>query len=109
MVIDQFIHGSIKDEEFLTNYYKIIKTKIFELFKYNWSYNKDKIFKRYVKDKNITPSQYLIDCINNYVYDNFIKSKSKMITRDEFLNSEFKFDVDKKTQRIFNKYFFNNI
>ena len=109
MVIDQFIHGSTKDEEFLTNYYKIIKTKIFELFKYDWSYNKDKIFKRYVKDKNITPSQYLIGCINNYIYDNFIKSKSKMITRDEFLNSEFKFDVDKKTQRIFDKYFFNNI
>lgn len=109
MNIDQFIYGSIKDEEFLTNYFKIIKTEIFRLVKYNWSYNKDKIFKRYVKDKNITPSQYLIGCINNYIYDNIIKSKSKMMTRDEFLNSEFKFDVDKKTQRIFNKYFFRNI
>lgn len=109
MDIDQFIHGSVKDEEFLTNYYKIIKSNIFKDFKYDWSYNKNKIFKRYVKGKIFTPSQYLIYCINNYIYDNIISSKSKMISLDDFLNSEFSFYVDKKSQRIFDKYFFNNI
>ena len=109
MNIDQFIHGSVKDEEFITNYYKIIKNDIFKDFKYDWSYNKNKIFKRYVKGKIFTPSQYIIYCINNYIYDNIISSKSKMISLDEFLNSEFSFYVDKKSQRIFDKYFFSNI
>ena len=109
MVIDNFIYGSEDDENFIANYLKIIKSNIFKDFKYDWSYNKDKIFKRYIKNKNITPSQYIIGCINNYIYDYIIKPKSKTISRDEFLNSEFKFDVDKKTQRIFDKYFFNNI
>ena len=31
------------------------------------------------------------------------------MTRDEFLNSEFKLEVDKKTQKIFSRYFFENI
>lgn len=31
------------------------------------------------------------------------------ITYDEFLNSEFKLEVDKNTQKIYNKYFFDNI
>lgn len=109
MVIDNFIHGSTKDENFITDYLKIIKSNIFKDFKYDWSYNKVKIFKRYIKNKNFGPSQYLIYCINNYIYDWIIKPKSETMSHDEFLNSEFKFDVDKKTQRIFDKYFFNNI
>ena len=109
MDINNFIYGSEDDENFIANYLKIIKSNIFKDFKYDWSYNKDKIFKRYIKNKNITPSQYLIDCINIYIYDNIISPKSKTMSRDEFLNSEFKFEVDKKTQRIFDKYFFNNI
>ena len=109
MNIDHFIHGSVNDEEFVTNYLKIIRSKIFKDFKYKWSYNKNKIFKRYIKNENITPSEYIIDCINNYIYNVIIKPKSKTMSRDEFLNSEFKFDVDKKTQRIHNKYFFYNI
>ena len=109
MDIDHFIYGSVEDEEFVTDYLQIIKSRIFKDFKYDWSYNKDKIFKRYVKNKKFTPSQYIICCINNYIYDDIIKPKSKAMTRDEFLNSEFKFDVDKKTQKIFNKYFFKNI
>lgn len=32
-----------------------------------------------------------------------------MMSRDEFLNSEFKLEIDKKTQKIFDKYFFENI
>ncbi len=109
MNIDRFIYGSIDDEEFVTDYLQIIKSEIFKDFKYKWSYNKDKIFKRYIMDKNITPSEYIIGCINNYIYDCIIKPKSKTMTYDEFINSEFKFDVDKKTQRIFNRYFFENI
>ena len=65
--------------------------------------------KHYVKNKNITPSQYIIGCINNYIYTDIIKPKSKTMTRDEFLNSEFKLEVDKKTQKIFSRYFFENI
>lgn len=109
MNIDHFIHGSVNDEEFVTDYLQIIKSQIFNDFKYDWSYNKDKIFKHYVKNKNITPSQYIISCINNYIYTDIIKPKSKTMTRDEFLNSEFKLEVDKKTQKIFSKYFFENI
>ena len=107
--IDQFIHGSIEDEIFITDYLKFIKSRIFKDFKYDWSYNKDKIFKCYIKDKKFTPSQYIICCINNYIYDDIIKPKCKSITYDEFLNSEFKLEIDKKTQRIFNRYFFENI
>lgn len=107
--IDQFIYGSIEDEIFITDYLKFIKSRIFKDFKYDWSYNKDKIFKRFIKYTNYTPSEYIIACINNYIYDNIIKPKYKLISRDEFLNSEFKFDVNKKSQRIFNKYFFYNI
>ena len=109
MNIDHFIYGSVEDEKFVTDYLQIIKSQIFNDFKYDWSYNKDKIFKHYVKNKNITPSQYIISCINNYIYTDIIKPKSKTMTRDEFLNSEFKLEVDKKTQKIFNKYFFDNI
>lgn len=109
MDIDNFIYGSEDDENFIDDYLKIIKSNIFKDFKYNWSYNKDKIFKRHIKNKNITPSQYIIGCINKYIYDYIIKPKSKTMTYDEFINSEFKFEVDKKTQRIFDKYFFNNI
>lgn len=107
--IDQFIYGSIEDEIFITDYLKFIKSRIFKDFKYDWSYNKDKIFKRYVNNKKFTPSQYIICCINNYIYDDIIKPKCKTMTRDIFLNSEFKFEVDKKTQKIFNRYFFENI
>ncbi len=106
--INQFIHGSIEDEIFITDYSKFIKSQIFKDFKYNWSYNKDKIFKRFIKDTKYTPSEYIICCINNYIYD-IIKPKCKSITYDEFLNSEFKFEVDKKSQKIFNRYFFDNI
>ena len=109
MNIDHFIHGSVNDEEFVTDYLKIIKSQIFNDFKYDWSYNKDKILKHYVKNKNITPSQYIISCINNYIYTDIIKPKCKTMTRDEFLNSEFKLEVDKKTQKIFSRYFFENI
>lgn len=109
MDIDHFIYGSENDEEFVTDYLQIIKSKIFKDFKYDWSINKNKIFKRVVNNKNITPSQYIISCVNNYVYDNIIKPKSKTMTYDEFINSEFKLEVDKKTQRIFDKYFFENI
>ena len=109
MNIDHFIHGSVNDEEFVTDYLQIIKSNVFKDLKYDFSYNKDKIFKRYVNNKKITPSQYLIECINNYIYDDIIKPKTKRMTYDEFLNSEFKFEVDKKTQKIFNKYFFENI
>lgn len=105
----RFIRDSTNDEEFITNYSQIITSQIFKDFKYDWSYNKDQIFKRYVKYKNITPSQYIIDCLNIYIYKNIIKPKSKMMTYDEFLNSEFKLEIDKKTQRIFNRYFFENI
>ena len=109
MDIDNFIYGSENDENFIANYLKIIRSQIFKDFKYDWSINKNKIFKRVVNNKNITPSQYIIDCINNYIYDDIIKPKSKTMTRDEFLNSEFKCDVDKKTQRIYDRYFFKNI
>ena len=109
MNIDHFIYGSVEDEKFVTDYLQIIKSQIFKDFKYDWSYNKDKIFKHYVKNKNITPSQYIISCINNYIYTDIIKPKSKTMTRDEFLNSEFKLEVDKKTQKIFSRYFFENI
>ena len=88
--IDQFIYGSIEDEIFITDYLKFIKSRIFKDFKYDWSYNKDKIFKRYVNNKKFTPSQYIICCINNYIYDDIIKPKCKSITYDDFLNSEFK-------------------
>ena len=107
--INQFIHGSIEDEIFITDYLKFIKSRIFKDFKYDWSCNKDKIFKRCIKNENITPSEYIISCINNYIYDDIIKPKCKTMTRDIFLNSEFKFEVDKKTQKIFNKHFFKNI
>ena len=109
MDIDHFIHGSVDDKEFVTDYLQIIKSRIFKDFKYDFSYNKDKIFKRYVKDKHFTPSQHIICCINDYIYDDIIKPKCKSMTRNEFLNSEFKLEVDKKTQKILNKYFFNNI
>ena len=109
MNIDHFINGSVNDEEFVTDYLQIIKSQIFNDFKYDWSYNKDKILKHYVKNKNITPSKYIISCINNYIYTDIIKPKSKTMTRDEFLNSEFKLEVDKKTQKIFSRYFFENI
>ena len=109
MDIDHFIYGSENDEEFVTDYLQIIKSQIFKDFKYDWSVNKNKIFKRVVNNKNITPSQYIIGCVNNYVYDNIIKPKSKTMTYDKFINSEFKLEVDKKTQRIFDKYFFENI
>lgn len=109
MNIDHFIRGSVEDEEFVTDYLQIIKSRIFKDFKYNWSYNKDKIFKRFIKDTKYTPSEYIICCINNYIYDDIIKPKCKSMTRDDFLNSEFKFEVDKKSQKIFNRYFFDNI
>lgn len=109
MNIDRFIHGSVNDEEFVTDYLQIIKSQIFNDFKYDWSYNKDKIFKRFIKDTKYTPSEYIICCINNYIYDDIIKPKSKTMTRDEFLNSEFKLEVDKKKQKIFSRYFFENI
>ena len=109
MDIDHFIYGSVEDEEFVTDYLQIIKSRIFKDFKYDWSYNKDKIFKRFIKDTKYTPSEYIICCINNYIYDDIIKPKCKSITYDEFLNSEFKFDVDKKIQKISNRYFFDNI
>lgn len=107
--INQFIHGSIEDDIFVTDYLKFIKSHIFKDFKYDWSYNKDKTFKRFIKDTKYTPSEYIIDCINNYIYNDIIKPKCKMMSRDEFLNSEFKFDVDKKIQHISNRYFFDNI
>ncbi len=109
MNIDQFIYGSIEDEKFITDYLKIIRSKVFKNFKYDWSCNKNKIFKRYIKNENIAPSQYLINCINDYIYENIIKPKCKVMTRDEFLNSEFKLEVDKKTQKIYDRYFFDNI
>lgn len=109
MNIDHFIRGSVEDEEFVTDYLQIIKSRIFKDFKYNWSYNKDKIFKRFIKDTKYTPSEYIICCINNYIYDDIIKPKCKSMTHDDFLNSEFKFEVDKKSQKIFNRYFFDNI
>lgn len=107
--IDQFLYGSIEDEIFINDYLKFIKSRIFKDFKYDWSYNKDKISKRFIKDTKYTPSEYIICCINNYIYDDIIKPKCKSITYDEFLNSEFKLEVDKKTQKIFNKHFFENI
>ena len=107
--IDHFIYGSVDDEEFVTDYLQIIKSRIFKDFKYDWSYNKDKIFKRFIKDTNYTPSEYIIRCINNYIYDDIIKPKCKSIAYFEFLNSKFKLEIDKKTQRIFNRYFFENI
>lgn len=107
--IDQFLYGSIEDEIFINDYLKFIKSRIFKDFKYDWSYNKDKIFKRFIKDTKYTPSEYIICCINNYIYDDIIKPKCKSITYDEFLNSEFKLEVYKKTQKIFNRYFFDNI
>ena len=109
MDIDQFIYGSVKDEEYVSKYKPIIRCEIFKDFKYNWSYNKNKIFKRYIKNEYTTPSEHLIDCINEYIYDNIIKPKSRRMTRNEFLNSEFKLEVDKKTQKIHDKYFFDNI
>ena len=109
MNIDHFIYGSVEDEKFVTDYLQIIKSQIFKDFKYDWSYNKDKIFKRFIKDTNYTPSEYIIRCINNYIYDDIIKPKCKSITYDEFLNSEFKLEVNKKAQKIFNNYFFKNI
>lgn len=109
MNIDRFIYGSAEDEEFITNYLKIIRSQIFKDFKYKWSFNKDKIFKRYIKNMDITPSQYIIECINNYIYDNIIKPKCKTMTYDEFINSEFKLEVDEKTQKIYDRYFFENI
>lgn len=107
--IDQFLYGSIEDEIFINDYLKFIKSRIFKDFKYDWSYNKDKISKRYIENMNYTPSQYIISCINKYIYDCIIKPKCKTMAYVEFINSEFKFDVDKKTQQIFNKYFFYNI
>ena len=109
MNIDHFIYGSVEDEKFVTDYLQIIKSQIFKDFKYDWSYNKDKIFKRFIKDTKYTPSEYIIRCINNYIYDDIIKPKCKSITYDEFLNSEFKLEVNKKAQKIFNNYFFKNI
>ena len=109
MNIDHFIYGSVEDEKFVTDYLQIIKSQIFKDFKYDWSYNKDKIFKRFIKDTNYTPSEYIIRCINNYIYDDIIKPKCKSITYDEFLNSKFKLEVNKKAQKIFNNYFFKNI
>jgi len=105
MDIDHFFNCSADDTDCL----QMIQSRIFKDFKYDWSYNKNKAFTHTIKNKNITPSQYIIDCINNYIYDDIIKPKSKTMTRDEFLNSEFKCDVDKKTQQIFNRYFFENI
>ena len=107
--IDQFLYGSIEDEIFINDYLKFIKSRIFKDFKYAFSYNKDKISKRHVNDKNFTPSQHIICCINDYIYDDIIKPKCKSMTHNEFLNSEFKLEVDKKTQKIFNKHFFENI
>ena len=69
MNIDHFIYGSVEDEKFVTDYLQIIKSQIFKDFKYDWSYNKDKIFKRFIKDTNYTPSEYIIRCINNYIYN----------------------------------------
>ena len=109
MNIDHFIRGSVEDEEFVTDYLQIIKSRIFKDFKYNWSYNKDKIFKRFTKDTKYTPSEYIICCINNYIYDDIIKPKCKSIAYCEFLNSEFKLEVNKKAQKIFDNYFFKNI
>ena len=109
MDIDHFIHGSVDDEEFITDYLQIIKSQIFKDFKYDFSYNKDKIFKRYIENTNYTPSQYIISCINKYIYDCIIRPKCKTMAYVEFLNSEFKLEVDKKTQKIFNRYFFDNI
>ena len=109
MNIDHFIYGSVEDEEFVTDYLQIIKSQIFKDFKYDWSYNKDKIFKRFIKDTKYTPSEYIICCINNYIYDDIIKPKCKSITYFEFLNSEFKLEVNKKAQKIFDNYFFKNI
>lgn len=109
MNIDHFIYGSVEDEEFDTDYLKIIKSRVFKDFKYDWSYNKDKIFKRFIKDTNYTPSEYIICCINNYIYDDIIKPKCKLITYFEFLNSEFKLEVNKKAQKIFDNHFFKNI
>ena len=109
MNIDHFIYGSVEDEKFVTDYLQIIKSQIFKDFKYDWSYNKDKIFKRFIKDTKYTPSEYIICCINNYIYDDIIKPKCKSITYDEFLNSKFKLEVNKKAQKIFNNYFFKNI
>lgn len=109
MNIDHFIYGSVEDEEFVTDYLQIIKSQIFKDFKYDWSYNKDKIFKRFIKDTNYTPSEYIIRCINNYIYDDIIKPKCKSIAYCEFLNSEFKLEVNKKAQKIFDNYFFKNI
>lgn len=109
MNIDHFIYDSVEDEKFVTDYLQIIKSQIFKDFKYNWSYNKDKIFKRFIKDTNYTPSEYIIRCINNYIYDDIIKPKCKLITYFEFLNSEFKLEVNKKAQKIFDNYFFKNI
>ena len=109
MNIDHFIYGSVEDEKFVTDYLQIIKSQIFKDFKYDWSYNKDKISKRFIKDTNYTPSEYIIRCINNYIYDDIIKPKCKSIAYCEFLNSEFKLEVNKKAQKIFDNYFFKNI
>ena len=107
--IDNFLYGSIEDDDkFITDYINAIRTYIFKNFVYDWSCNKDKIFKRVIRGKNITPSEWIIGCINNYFYDTFIKPKSIM-NYNKFIDSEFKFDVDKKTQRIHDKYFFDNI
>lgn len=109
--IDSFIHSFEEDEKIITNYSQNAKSRsnMFEKFKYNWSINKDKTFKRFIKDTKYTPSEYIIGCINSYFYTDIIKPKCKSITYDEFLNSEFKLEVDKKTQKIFDKYFFDNI
>ena len=109
--IDRFIYSFWEDEKIITNYSQNAKSgsNMFEKFKYNWSINKDKTFKRFIKDTKYTPSEYIIGCINSYFYTDIIKPKCKMMTYDEFLNSEFKLEVDKKTQKIFDKYFFENI
>ena len=109
MDIDNFLYGSLEnDDKFITDYMNIIKSNIFRDFVYDWSCNKNKIFKRVIRGKNITPSQYIIDCINLFICNSFIKPKSIM-NYHKFIDSEFKFDVDKKTQQIFDRYFFKNI
>ena len=42
MNIDHFINGSVNDEEFVTDYLQIIKSQIFNDFKYDWSYSNNR-------------------------------------------------------------------
>jgi hypothetical protein len=112
--VKSFLYNNLTlSNAFAEAHAELLKTKTYKRFLETWTTIRHKLFKRILfndcYDKvEFTPCQWIIDCINEFLYEKFIEPKEVM-NYNEFLNSEFKIEMDEKTQKIHDKYYFDRI